>query len=208
ENAGGRRVKSSATTFNQNPAYLLTLSGASAVRIILQQLFEADTPLAEHYPIGIYIVSKTFGEDPAFVRARSVSRLVNLKSEEEYYIVPACFEPNSFAKFAVDVLCDTPFTLDSMERKLPIALQFENKVSTPPSTTRKPVTTTTTTRRAQHRRSRSLSEVWLEHRPQGTVPTAQNFSRRIRQKHNSCGLLIQLSFKLTQSEMLDPHRLP
>ncbi|CAF1683845.1 unnamed protein product, partial [Adineta ricciae] len=41
ENAGGRRVKSSATTFNQNPAYLLTLSGASAVRIILQQLFEA-----------------------------------------------------------------------------------------------------------------------------------------------------------------------
>ena len=25
--------------------------------------------------------------------------------------------------------------------------------------------------RQQHRRSRSLSEVWLEHRPQGTVPT-------------------------------------
>jgi hypothetical protein len=26
----------------------------------------------------------------------------------------------------------------------------------------------------QHRRSRSLSEVWLEHRPQGTVQTGKN----------------------------------
>jgi hypothetical protein len=28
--------------------------------------------------------------------------------------------------------------------------------------------------RQQHRRSRSLSEVWLEHRPQGTVQTGKN----------------------------------
>jgi hypothetical protein len=28
--------------------------------------------------------------------------------------------------------------------------------------------------RQQHRRSRSLSEIWLEHRPQGTVQTGNN----------------------------------
>ncbi|UJR38433.1 hypothetical protein I4U23_031101 [Adineta vaga] len=145
ENAGGRRIKSSATTFYQNPAYLLTLSNPSSVRFILRQSFEADVPLAQHHPIGVYVISNTLNDEPAFVRARSVSRLVNLKDGEEYYIVPACFESNSLAKFAIDVLCDTPFTLDSVERKLPASLQMENKVSTPPTTIRKPITTTTRT---------------------------------------------------------------
>jgi hypothetical protein len=154
ENAGGRRNKSTPLTFFRNPAYLLTLSDASPVRLILHQSFEASVPLAQHHPIGIYVLSTTNNEEPAFVRARSVSRFLRLNAREEYYVLPACFEPNSFAKFEVDVLCDVPFTLDSTERKLPTPSPTENipfaSTATPRepvSTTRKPATTTTTTRR-------------------------------------------------------------
>ncbi|CAF3489823.1 unnamed protein product [Rotaria sp. Silwood1] len=152
-NAGGRRNKSTALTFYKNPAYLLTVSNTSSVRLILHQSFQTFVPLTQHYPIGIYVVSNTTNEEPAFVRARSISRLVHLNSGEEYYVVPACFEANSFGKFELDVLCDVPFTLDPTETKLPIPPPAENETptrtnttKTTMSTTRKPITTTVTTR--------------------------------------------------------------
>ncbi|CAF1022807.1 unnamed protein product [Rotaria sordida] len=153
ENAGGRRTKSTSLTFYKNPAYLLTLSNASRVRLILHQSFPTVVPLAQYYPIGIYVLSTTNNEEPAFVRARSISRLVHLNSEEEYYVVPTCFEANSFGKFELNVLCDVPFTLDPTERKLPTPPPIENETSaqtnttkTMVSTARKSMTTTATTR--------------------------------------------------------------
>jgi hypothetical protein len=113
--------------------------------------------------MGIYVLSKSSNDEPAFVRARSVSRMMNLKASEDYYVVPACFEPNSLAKFALDVLCDTPFTLDPMERKLPTAFQLESKAATPPTSTRKPMSTpratagTTGTRQEAKRGNMSLA---------------------------------------------------
>ncbi|CAF4474818.1 unnamed protein product, partial [Rotaria magnacalcarata] len=131
ENSGGRRNKSVALKFYKNPAYLLTLSNPSTVRFILHQLFEKVIPLAQHYPIGIYVISTTNDEEPTFIRARSVSRLIRLNSGEEYFIVPACYEPNSFGKFELDVLCDEPFTLDPTERKLPTPPPVDDKIPTP-----------------------------------------------------------------------------
>lgn len=42
--------------------------------------------------------------------------------------------------------------------------------------------------RQQHRRSRSLSEVWLEHRPQGTIPTGCHSLHHIVLTHLSLSL--------------------
>ncbi|CAF2501158.1 unnamed protein product [Rotaria sp. Silwood2] len=153
-NAGGRRNKSTALTFYKNPAYLLTVSNTSPVRLILHQSFQTVVPLAQHLPIGIYVVSNTNNEEPTFVRARSISRLVHLNSGEEYYVIPTCFEANSFGKFELDVLCDVPFTLDLTERKLPTPPPPEedetptrtNTTKTIVATTRKPMTTTAATR--------------------------------------------------------------
>ncbi|CAF1453444.1 unnamed protein product [Adineta steineri] len=144
ENAGGRQIKSDTMTFYQNPAYLLTLSGTSVVRIILHQSFETDVPLAQHHPIGIYILSNTYNDEATFGRARSVSKLARLHAGIEYYIVPTCFEAGSFAKFTIDVLCDVAFTFDATERKLPTSLLQDKKMSNTAVTTRKPITTRTT----------------------------------------------------------------
>jgi hypothetical protein len=147
ENAGGRRTKSTTSTFYQNPAYLLTVSDTSSVRLILHQSFQTFVPLAQYQPIGIYVLSTTANEEPTFVRARSVSRLVHLTAGEEYYVVPACFEANTFGHFELNVLCDVKFTLDPTERKLtpppPPPPPPESKASTLTTTTKKPVTTRT-----------------------------------------------------------------
>lgn len=138
-NAGGRRIKTTNSTFYQNPAYLLTISETSAVRFILHQSFESFVPLAQYHPTGIYVLSSKTDGEPAFVRARSVSRLVHLNAGEEYYVVPACYEANSFGKFQLDVLCDVPITLDATERKLPTPPPpppVENKASALGSKTR------------------------------------------------------------------------
>ncbi|CAF3441129.1 unnamed protein product [Rotaria socialis] len=149
ENSGGRRNKSVALKFYKNPAYLLTLSNASTVRFILRQLFEKVIPLAQHHPIGIYIISttNTKDEEPTFIRARSVSRLIHLNSGEEYFIIPACFEPNSFGKFELDVLCDEPFTLDPTERELPTPPPVDDKTPTPLPVENKVSTRTSSPRR-------------------------------------------------------------
>jgi hypothetical protein len=152
-NAGGRRNKSTPLlTFYKNPAYLLTLSDTCSVQLILHQSFQTSVPLAQHHPIGIYVLSTTANvEEPSFVRARSVSKIVHLNAGEEYYVLPACFEANSFGKFELDVLCNVQFTIYPAEIKLPTPPPIENKTPTPPttrkivSTTRKPVTTTTAT---------------------------------------------------------------
>ena len=140
-NAGGRRTKTSNSTFDQNPAYLLTISDTSSVRLILHQSFESFVPLAQYHPIGIYVLSTKNNDEPEFVRARSVSRLVHLNAGEEYYLVPASFQANSFGKFQLDILSDIPFTLDPIERKFPTPPTVEDKTSTLPSTTRKPTMT-------------------------------------------------------------------
>lgn len=118
-NAGGRRNRAVSATFYKNPAYLLTVSNATTVLLILRQYFQKEIPLEKHHPIAIYIVSPTKKEEPKFMRARSVSSLVQLNPGEEYYVVLSCFESNSFAKFELNVLCDVPFTIDPTERKLP-----------------------------------------------------------------------------------------
>jgi len=143
-NAGGRRNKSNSLTFYQNPAYLLTLSNTSSVQLILHQSFPTVVPLAQYHPIGIYVLSNTANAEPSFVRARSVSRLVHLNAEEEYYVVPACFEANTFGKFQLDVLCNVAFTIDPTERKLPTPPPIENKASTLTTATKKTITTTKT----------------------------------------------------------------
>jgi hypothetical protein len=144
-NAGGRRKKTNALTFYQNPAYVLTLSDASSVRLILYQSFQTFVPLAQHQPIGIYVLSTTANEEPVFVRARSVSRLVHLNAGDEYYVIPACFEANLFGKFELDVLSDVAFILDPAERNLPIPPPpAEDKTPTPTATARKPVRKTVT----------------------------------------------------------------
>ncbi|CAF1211069.1 unnamed protein product [Rotaria sordida] len=69
--------------------------------------------LAQYHPIDIYILSITNNEEPTFVRARSISRLVQLNSVNEYYVIPVYFEANSFGKFELDVLCDVLFTKET-----------------------------------------------------------------------------------------------
>lgn len=119
-NAGGKRTKPVQLKFYENPAYLLTLSNNSSVRLILHQLFDTEIPLAQYHPTGIYVLSTTFDAEIDFIRARSVSRLVQLKADEEYYVIPTCFQANSLGKFELNVLCDVPFVLDPIERKFPI----------------------------------------------------------------------------------------
>ena len=153
ENAGGRQNKSNPLTFYKNPAYLLTLSDTCFVRLILHQSFANLVPLSQHHPIGIYVLSTTTNEEPAFIRARSVSRLLSLNSEEQYYVIPACLEANCFGEFELDVLCDVPFTLDPVERKAPVPPPEEDKTSIPTdvagtvvSNVEKPVTKAASTR--------------------------------------------------------------
>lgn len=132
DNAGGRQNKSDTSIFYKNPGYLLTLSDASSVRLILHQSFSTSLPLAKYHPIGIYVYSASKNEEPTFIRARSISRSVHLNAGEEYYIVPTCYEANSFGDFELNVLCDVPFTLDSTERKLtPLSPPDENETSEP-----------------------------------------------------------------------------
>jgi len=161
-NAGGRRNKSTNTlTFYQNPAYLLTVSDTSSVQLILHQSFPTVVPLAQYHPIGIYVLSTTANAEPSFVRARSVSRLVHLNAGEEYYVVPACFEVNTFGKFELDVLCDVAFTIDPTEGKLPIPPPTENKTSTPTTTTTRKTITTTRPREIPKRGNLSLAAARL-----------------------------------------------
>lgn len=144
-NAGGRRTKTNNSTFYQNPAYLLTVSDVSSVRLILHQSFDTFVPLAQYHPVGIHVHCTKKDDEPAFARARSVSRLVHLNAGEEYYLVPACFQANSFGKYQLDILSNVPFTVDPTERKLPPPPPpVEEKPSTQPSATKKVTMTKTT----------------------------------------------------------------
>ena len=155
ENAGGRRTKPITPRFFDNPAYLLTVSETSSVRFILHQSFQTVVPLTQNHPIGIYVLSTTANEEPTFVRARSVSRLVRLNADEEYHIIPACFDANSFGHFELNVLCDVTFTLDPTERKLP------PPPPPPPSAQASTPIKTKTTREVQKKGSLTLAKARL-----------------------------------------------
>lgn len=157
-NAGGRRNKPISPKFYQNPAYFLSLADTSSVRLILHQSFETVVPLAQYHPIGIYVLSNTFNGEPSFIRARSVSRSVHLNAGEEYYVVPTCFDANLCGKFELDVLCDVAFTLDPVERKIPIpSPPVDEKTSTRTTAT----TTTTRTKQIPKRGNISLAAARL-----------------------------------------------
>jgi hypothetical protein len=180
-NAGGRRKKTNPLTFYQNPAYVLTVSDTSSVRLILHQSFQTFVPLTQHHPIGIYILSTTANEEPIFARARSVSRLVRLNAGEEYYVVPTCFEANLFGKFELDVLSDVVFTLDPVERKLPTPPPVEDKTPTPTSTENKASASTATTRKIVSTTRKSVSPT---RKPVTTTATRTTGTKQVPKRGN------------------------
>lgn len=131
-NAGGRMAKPSTSSFYRNPAYRFHVSTTANVHFILHPSYDRFVPLSDHHPIGIHILSSKTTNEATFTRARSVSKLIQLNADEEYYIVPTCYAAGSMAKYHLDVLCDVPFTLDPTERKPPIppSPPLEQKVKT------------------------------------------------------------------------------
>lgn len=119
-NAGGRKIKTESQRFYDNPAYQFNLSEDSIVYFVLQQTFETFVPFEQNHPIGLYILPSKTQEEASFVKARSISLIVPLKSNEQYFLVPASYEIDSFGKYQIDIYSDSPINVDKNESKLPI----------------------------------------------------------------------------------------
>ena len=120
----------------QRNTFLLRLSTSATVRFIVHQVFETFVALDQHYPIGIRVVSEstTNEEETRFIRARSISKVVQLNGEEEYFVVPTSFQGNALGRFALDVLADVSFTIERTEREAP-----KTAKTSEPTTKKKPL---------------------------------------------------------------------
>ncbi|CAF0784390.1 unnamed protein product [Didymodactylos carnosus] len=126
-NAGGRYQKN---TFHLNPCYRILVenvqeSSLSTLNLILYQIPNVKnkntqiTPLQSHHPIGLYIFSLKdtveIFSDAQFIRARSISKTVQIHTGHEYYVVPACFDANLQASYGLHILSDVCLSITKID---------------------------------------------------------------------------------------------
>ncbi|CAF4443466.1 unnamed protein product [Didymodactylos carnosus] len=131
-NSGGRYQKN---TFYHNVGYRVLIeqeSVSTSLTIILHQIpytNSKDTPitsLQNHHPIGRYVFlvtdknvklkeSPPLYSDAEFIRARSISKIVQIHKGHEYYVVLTCFEPNSEAAYDLTFLSDILLSITKTE---------------------------------------------------------------------------------------------